>query len=132
MVCYVGACGTCPSSTTTMKMGIERVLKEKFGAAMKEIIQVDKQDIGASVSVRSICRYLLTWKIVNSCFDVFLAGTSTIRFCQASIILFWVGFLRSYDFHHIFFSSVFFYFSSEIIVFQNLESGIWKLSEVSM
>ncbi|CAM6040451.1 unnamed protein product [Sphagnum compactum] len=45
-----GACGTCPSSTTTMKMGIERVLKEKFGAAMKEIIQVDKQDIGASVS----------------------------------------------------------------------------------
>ncbi len=60
MVCYVGACGTCPSSTTTMKMGIERVLKEKFGAAMKEIIQVDKQDIGASVSVRSICRYSLT------------------------------------------------------------------------
>jgi hypothetical protein len=43
-----------------MKMGIERVLKEKFGAAMKEIIQVDKQDIGASVSVRSICRYSLT------------------------------------------------------------------------
>jgi len=25
-----GACGSCPSSTVTMKMGIERVLREKF------------------------------------------------------------------------------------------------------
>ena len=25
-----GACGSCPSSTTTMKMGVERVLREKF------------------------------------------------------------------------------------------------------
>ncbi|XP_059630877.1 nifU-like protein 1, chloroplastic [Cornus florida] len=36
-----GACGSCPSSTTTMKMGIERVLKEKFGDAVKDIRQVD-------------------------------------------------------------------------------------------
>lgn len=35
-----GACGSCPSSTTTMKMGIERVLKEKFGDALKDIQQV--------------------------------------------------------------------------------------------
>ncbi|OAY48881.1 nifU-like protein 1, chloroplastic [Manihot esculenta] len=35
-----GACGSCPSSTTTMKMGIERVLKEKFGDAIKDIRQV--------------------------------------------------------------------------------------------
>ncbi|KAI3506592.1 hypothetical protein L1887_21152 [Cichorium endivia] len=35
-----GACGSCPSSTTTMKMGIERVLKEKFGDAVKDIVQV--------------------------------------------------------------------------------------------
>ncbi|KAL5863079.1 hypothetical protein ACOSQ3_000593 [Xanthoceras sorbifolium] len=35
-----GACGSCPSSTTTMKMGIERVLKEKFGEAVKDIRQV--------------------------------------------------------------------------------------------
>ncbi|CAL4922358.1 unnamed protein product [Urochloa decumbens] len=34
------ACGSCPSSTTTMNMGIERVLKEKFGDAFKEIRQV--------------------------------------------------------------------------------------------
>ncbi|ONH99059.1 hypothetical protein PRUPE_6G008100 [Prunus persica] len=32
-----GACGSCPSSTTTMKMGIERVLKEKFGDGLKDI-----------------------------------------------------------------------------------------------
>ncbi|KAL6901979.1 hypothetical protein ACP4OV_004855 [Aristida adscensionis] len=35
-----GACGSCPSSTTTMKMGIERVLKEKFGDAVEDIRQV--------------------------------------------------------------------------------------------
>lgn len=35
-----GACGSCPSSTTTMTMGIERVLKEKFGDAVKDIQQV--------------------------------------------------------------------------------------------
>ncbi|XP_051118745.1 nifU-like protein 1, chloroplastic [Andrographis paniculata] len=39
-----GACGSCPSSTTTMKMGIERVLKEKFGDAVKEICQVEEED----------------------------------------------------------------------------------------
>ncbi|KAL3531551.1 hypothetical protein ACH5RR_010873 [Cinchona calisaya] len=40
-----GACGSCPSSTTTMTMGIERVLKEKFGDAIKEICQVDDEQI---------------------------------------------------------------------------------------
>ncbi|KAK9136644.1 hypothetical protein Sjap_007238 [Stephania japonica] len=45
-----GACGSCPSSTTTMKMGIERVLKEKFGDAVKDIQQVsDDQDNTATV-----------------------------------------------------------------------------------
>uniref|UniRef100_A0A2N9IM44 NIF system FeS cluster assembly NifU C-terminal domain-containing protein n=1 Tax=Fagus sylvatica TaxID=28930 RepID=A0A2N9IM44_FAGSY len=38
-----GACGSCPSSTTTMTMGIERVLKEKFGDAVKDIRQVDEE-----------------------------------------------------------------------------------------
>jgi hypothetical protein len=37
---HLGACGSCPSSTTTMKMGIERVLNEKFGDAVKGIRQV--------------------------------------------------------------------------------------------
>lgn len=35
-----GACESCPSSTTTMKMGIERRLKEKFGDAIKDVCQV--------------------------------------------------------------------------------------------
>ncbi|KAK6118129.1 hypothetical protein DH2020_048113 [Rehmannia glutinosa] len=40
-----GACGTCPSSTTTMKLGIERVLKEKFGDAIKDICQVNDEQV---------------------------------------------------------------------------------------
>ncbi|CAK7348471.1 unnamed protein product [Dovyalis caffra] len=39
-----GACGNCPSSETTMKMGIERVLKEKFGDAVKDIRQVSDEE----------------------------------------------------------------------------------------
>jgi len=38
-----GACGSCPSSTTTMKMGIERVLKENF-ANLGEIIAISPPD----------------------------------------------------------------------------------------
>lgn len=41
-----GACGNCPSSTTTMTMGIERVLKEKFGDAVKDIRQVYDEQTG--------------------------------------------------------------------------------------
>eukprot|EP00984_Skeletonema_dohrnii_P010729 scaffold4209_cov121-Skeletonema_dohrnii-CCMP3373.AAC.2 len=36
-----GACGSCASSTVTMQMGIERVLKEKFEERLGEVIQVD-------------------------------------------------------------------------------------------
>jgi Fe-S cluster biogenesis protein NfuA len=39
-----GACGSCPSSTTTMKMGIERVLKENF-YGLGEIKAVDNNNI---------------------------------------------------------------------------------------
>lgn len=47
-----GACGSCPSSTTTMKMGVERVLKEKFGDAIKDISQADgSQGQATSVDV---------------------------------------------------------------------------------
>lgn len=49
-----GACESCPSSTTTMKMGIERVLKEKFGDAVKDILQVyDHQPTDTTVQVSS-------------------------------------------------------------------------------
>lgn len=40
-----GACESCPSSTTTMKMGIERVLKEKFGDAVKDIRQINDEQV---------------------------------------------------------------------------------------
>lgn len=43
-----GACGTCPSSTATMKMGIERVLKSTFGEQLIEVIQLDQQDTSAN------------------------------------------------------------------------------------
>jgi Fe-S cluster biogenesis protein NfuA len=34
-----GACGTCPMSTMTMKMGIEKMLKERL-PEIREVIQV--------------------------------------------------------------------------------------------
>ncbi|XP_002968899.2 uncharacterized protein LOC9651475 [Selaginella moellendorffii] len=40
-----GACGTCPSSTSTMKMGIERVLREKFGDAVKEVVDINRPSV---------------------------------------------------------------------------------------
>ena len=39
-----GACGSCASSTTTMKMGIERVLKENF-SNLGPVISVDPQSM---------------------------------------------------------------------------------------
>ncbi|KAJ6343779.1 hypothetical protein OIU76_005514 [Salix suchowensis] len=39
-----GACGNCASSETTMKMGIERVLKEKFGDAIQDIRQLSLEE----------------------------------------------------------------------------------------
>ncbi|XP_047335080.1 nifU-like protein 1, chloroplastic [Impatiens glandulifera] len=50
----IGACGSCPSSTTTMKMGIERVLKEKFGDAVKDIRQVNDDDEGAGSGTNAV------------------------------------------------------------------------------
>ena len=34
-----GACGSCPMSTMTLKMGIERAMKDKI-PAVKEVVQV--------------------------------------------------------------------------------------------
>ncbi|KAE8723224.1 NifU-like protein 1 [Hibiscus syriacus] len=53
----LGACESCPSSTTTMKMGIERVLKEKFGDAVKEIRQV-YDDVVKETTVEAVNRHL--------------------------------------------------------------------------
>jgi NFU1 iron-sulfur cluster scaffold homolog, mitochondrial len=51
-----GACGSCASSTVTMQMGIERVLKEKF-PDMNEILQVDDDEESKPKE--------LTWKAVE-------------------------------------------------------------------
>lgn len=52
-----GACGSCPSSDTTMKMGIERVLKEKFGDAITDICQVNEQ-VAEATTVEAVNRHL--------------------------------------------------------------------------
>ncbi|CAA0824928.1 NifU-like protein 1- chloroplastic [Striga hermonthica] len=52
-----GACESCPSSTTTMKMGIERVLKEKFGDAIKDICQVNDEQV-TETTVEAVNRHL--------------------------------------------------------------------------
>jgi Fe-S cluster biogenesis protein NfuA len=35
-----GACGSCPMSTMTLKMGIERTLMDKLPEFVKEVVQV--------------------------------------------------------------------------------------------
>ncbi|GJP59576.1 hypothetical protein CLOP_g12643 [Closterium sp. NIES-67] len=51
-----GACGTCPSSTSTMKMGIEAELLRCFPTQLKEVVQVDVID--TSVTVASVDAHL--------------------------------------------------------------------------
>ena len=56
-----GACGSCPSSTITMQMGIERVLKENF-VGLGEVKQVDP---GASDDEPKELTYVTVEKEVN-------------------------------------------------------------------
>ena len=59
-----GACESCPSSTTTMKMGIERVLKEKFGDAVKDIRQVyDDEEKETTVEVSFLLHIKLSTRL---------------------------------------------------------------------
>ncbi|CAE6141511.1 unnamed protein product [Arabidopsis arenosa] len=52
-----GACTSCPSSSTTMTMGIERVLKEKFGDALKDIRQVFDEEVN-QITVEAVNAHL--------------------------------------------------------------------------
>ncbi|XP_010422671.1 PREDICTED: nifU-like protein 1, chloroplastic [Camelina sativa] len=52
-----GACTSCPSSSTTMTMGIERVLKEKFGDALKDIRQVFDEEV-KQITVEAVNAHL--------------------------------------------------------------------------
>ncbi|CAK0783212.1 hypothetical protein CVIRNUC_006411 [Coccomyxa viridis] len=45
-----GACGTCPSSAGTMKMGIERALQGAFGEKLKGVHQLDAVNLSAGVA----------------------------------------------------------------------------------
>jgi Fe-S cluster biogenesis protein NfuA len=47
--CAQGACGTCPSSSATMKMGIERALKAAFGDQLLAVEQVEAVDTAATL-----------------------------------------------------------------------------------
>lgn len=51
-----GACGTCASSSATMKGGIEKLLKQKFGSAVDEVVNVG-EDL-PEMSVETIEEYL--------------------------------------------------------------------------
>ena len=49
-----GACGSCPSSTVTMQMGIERVLKENFGPDVKVEQVEDEENKPTSLSMQMV------------------------------------------------------------------------------
>ena len=53
-----GACGTCSSSAATMKMGIERALKNAFGDALKDVIQLGAPPSGVATDASAIMAHL--------------------------------------------------------------------------
>ncbi len=48
-----GACGTCPSSTATMKMGIERALKVRAGV----LLRCHVAELGLAPMADSVCTF---------------------------------------------------------------------------
>lgn len=69
-----GACETCPSSTTTMKMGIERVLKEKFGDQIKDIVQVfEEEPVRTTVDVSLFPVAYSVLRAVAGCQDILIS-----------------------------------------------------------
>ena len=52
-----GACGTCPSSTATMKMGIERSLRSAFGDQVKEVVSLGGP-VDTAATVESVDAHL--------------------------------------------------------------------------
>jgi Fe-S cluster biogenesis protein NfuA len=43
-VTMVGACGTCPSSTVTLKAGIERIMRDRVDGVVEVVNLVDPVD----------------------------------------------------------------------------------------
>jgi len=52
-----GACGSCPSSTTTMKMGVEKVLHEHF-QDIKEIIALSAKSLPPQLTMITVLKQL--------------------------------------------------------------------------
>ncbi|KAL1523082.1 hypothetical protein AB1Y20_018042 [Prymnesium parvum] len=74
-----GACGSCPSSTVTMKMGIERVLKEKF-ENLGEVLDVTQEEAIANTEL-SID---LVYRKLDSLMDAITALGGSIRVVSAA------------------------------------------------
>lgn len=55
-----GACGSCASAGTTMKMGIEKALRKRFGDGLKEVLAVQIQNSEGETSVQACERALDT------------------------------------------------------------------------
>jgi Fe-S cluster biogenesis protein NfuA len=53
-----GACGTCASSSATMKMGIERSLRAAFGEQLKEVISIGGGAVDPSATKESVDLHL--------------------------------------------------------------------------
>lgn len=52
-----GACDTCASSATTMRLGIERSLQTTFGEQLREVVQVD-QGVSQVITVTTVQSHL--------------------------------------------------------------------------
>eukprot|EP00191_Tetraselmis_sp_GSL018_P010034 CAMPEP_0177616742 /NCGR_PEP_ID=MMETSP0419_2-20121207/24373_1 /TAXON_ID=582737 /ORGANISM="Tetraselmis sp., Strain GSL018" /LENGTH=229 /DNA_ID=CAMNT_0019114931 /DNA_START=86 /DNA_END=776 /DNA_ORIENTATION=- len=50
MVELQGACDSCPSATSTMRMGIERSLQAAFGDELKQVVQVKREEEPADLA----------------------------------------------------------------------------------
>jgi Fe-S cluster biogenesis protein NfuA len=74
-----GACGTCPSATTTMRMGIERVLKEKW-PSLGEVIEVG----GALPDSQPILSIETAIKALESIMDAIAGLGGSVRVVSAA------------------------------------------------
>lgn len=56
MVEMQGACGSCPASTATLKLGIESALRKAFGGKLAQVVEVKRQE--APVDFASVDAHL--------------------------------------------------------------------------
>lgn len=49
-----GACGSCPSSTETLRFGVERVLRDKFGPRFSKVVAEDESASAAAAVAAAV------------------------------------------------------------------------------